>query len=192
MFSLSPTFRVNAVIVPAAGAGISIDALSDSTVNSDCSAVTVSPTLTSNSITATSLKSPMSGILMSMTDGAAAGAAAAGAGAGAAAATGADAGAAAAGAGAAASPAVSSNSTKEPSLILSPTATLSSFTTPAWLEGISIDALSDSTVISDCSTVTVSPGLTSNSITPTSAKSPMSGTLISVNAMFVSPFSHQA
>ncbi|MPM78422.1 hypothetical protein SDC9_125433 [bioreactor metagenome] len=69
--TLSPTFSVSAVMVPAAGDGISIDALSDSTVNSDCSAVTVSPTFTSSSITATSLKSPMSGILMSMATGAA-------------------------------------------------------------------------------------------------------------------------
>jgi hypothetical protein len=35
----------------------------------------------------------------------------------------------------------------EPSATLSPTLTLSSFTTPAWLEGISMEALSDSTVI---------------------------------------------
>jgi len=47
--------------------------------------------------------------------------------------------------------------------------------------------LSDSTVISDCSTLMVSPTLTSTSITPTLSKSPMSGTLISVNAMCVSP-----
>jgi hypothetical protein len=49
--------------------------------------------------------------------------------------------------------------------------------------GISMEALSDSTVIRDCSTLMVSPTLTSTSITPTSEKSPMSGTLISVNAM---------
>jgi hypothetical protein len=51
-----------------------------------------------------------------------------------------------------------------------------------------MEALSDSTVIRDCSTLMVSPTLTSTSITPTSEKSPMSGTLISVNAMLsVSP-----
>ena len=44
-------------------------------------------------------------------------------------------------------------------------------------------ALSDSTVISDCSTLTVSPTFTSSSITPTSAKSPMSGTWMLTNAM---------
>src|SRR5262245_31606850 len=36
-----------------------------------------------------------------------------------------------------------------PSLTLSPTLSLNSFTTPAWLEGISMLALSDSTVIND-------------------------------------------
>src|SRR5690606_22077214 len=77
--------------------------------------------------------------------------AAAGAGAGAAW------GAAAAGAGAAdAAPATpSSTSTTEPSLTLSPTLTFTSLTTPAADDGISIEALSDSTVISDCSTCTV-------------------------------------
>ena len=44
------------------------------------------------------------------------------------------------------------------------------------LDGISIEALSDSTVIRLCSTLTVSPSLTSTSITATSLKSPMSGT----------------
>jgi hypothetical protein len=45
----------------------------------------------------------------------------------------------------------------------------------AWLDGISIEALSDSTVIRLCSALMVSPGLTSNSMTATSEKSPMSG-----------------
>jgi hypothetical protein len=67
----------------------------------------------------------------------------------------------------------------EPCFTLSPSLTLSSFTTPAWVDGISIDALSLSTVTSDCSALMVSPGLTSNSITATSSKSPMSGTLTS-------------
>ena len=69
---------------------------------------------------------------------------------------------------------------------MSPILTFSSFTTPAVLDGISIDALSLSTVMSDCSAFTVSPGLTSSSMTATSLKSPMSGTLTSTNAMFVS------
>ena len=76
-------------------------------------------------------------------------------------------------------------STTDPSLTLSPIFTFSSLTTPAADDGISIDALSLSTVISDCSAATVSPGLTSNSITATSAKSPMSGTLTSITAMRV-------
>jgi hypothetical protein len=62
---------------------------------------------------------------------------------------------------------------------LSPSLTFSSFTTPPADDGISIDALSLSTVISDCSGLTVSPGLTSTSITSTSLKSPMSGTCTS-------------
>jgi hypothetical protein len=65
-------------------------------------------------------------------------------------------------------------------LTLSPTLTLSSFSTPAAEEGISIEALSDSTVSSDCSTFTVSPGFASSSMTATSLKSPMSGTRISI------------
>src|SRR5207302_1581589 len=59
---------------------------------------------------------------------------------------------------------------------LSPTLIFSSFTTPSDGEGISIVALSDSRVMSDCSFATASPGLTSTSMTSTSLKSPMSGT----------------
>ena len=66
-----------------------------------------------------------------------------------------------------------------PSDTLSPTLSFSSFTTPAAGEGISIVALSDSTVISDVSFSTASPGLTRTSMTSISLKSPMSGTLIS-------------
>ena len=62
--------------------------------------------------------------------------------------------------------------------------TFSSLTTPAAEDGISIDALSDSTVTRDCSGFTVSPGLTSNSMTETSSKSPMSGTFTSIDAIF--------
>src|SRR5881396_1776194 len=51
---------------PAAGDGISIVALSDSTVISDCSGCTASPRLTSTSITSTFLKSPMSGTKTSL------------------------------------------------------------------------------------------------------------------------------
>jgi hypothetical protein len=85
MFTTSPTLTFISFSVPAADDGISIDALSDSTVISDCSALIASPGFTSTSMTDTSLKSPMSGTLTSTGPaGAAAGAAAAGAGAGAA------------------------------------------------------------------------------------------------------------
>ncbi len=70
-----------------------------------------------------------------------------------------------------------------PSLTLSPSLTFISLTTPACDDGISIDALSDSTVTRLCSAFTVSPGLTSSSMISTSLKSPMSGTFTSTNAM---------
>jgi len=70
---------------------------------------------------------------------------------------------------------------------LSPTFTLISLTTPAWLDRISIDALSDSTVTSDWSTLIVSPGLTISSMTSTSLKSPMSGTLTSTMLIVLAP-----
>ena len=160
-------------------------------MKSDCSSLTVSPTLTSISMTATSLKSPMSGTRTSMGLDAAAGAGAGATTASPTAAAATDCVAACACstcAGAAfgsdsAASADSSTTMTEPCLTLSPSATLISLTMPAWLDGISIDALSDSTVMSDCSALTVSPGLTNNSITPTSSKSPMSGTLISTNAI---------
>jgi len=68
-------------------------------------------------------------------------------------------------------------------LTLSPTLTFISLTTPAALEGISIEALSDSTVIRLCSTLIVSPGWTNTSITATSLKSPMSGTRTSTGPL---------
>ena len=77
----------------------------------------------------------------------------------------------------------SNTKTKEPCLTLSPNFTLSSFTTPACEQGISMEALSDSTVIKLCSALTTSPGFTSSSMTVTSSKSPMSGTLISISAI---------
>ena len=171
MLTVSPTLTLSSLSTPACEDGISIEALSDSTVMSDCSALMVSPGLTMTSITATSLKSPMLGTCTCMGPVAAGAAAATGAatGAGAAAATG-------AAAGAADSPAASTTNTTEPCLTLSPSATRISVTTPAVLDGISIEALSDSTVISDCSAFTVSPTLTINSMTVTSSKSPMSGT----------------
>jgi hypothetical protein len=194
MLTLSPTLTLSSLSTPAAEDGISIEALSDSTVMSDCSSLIVSPGFTRTSMTATSLKSPMSGTLTSTGPTAPVrpepveGPACAGASTGSArtvlaAGAGAAAAGAEAGAGAAAAPSPSSTSTTEPSLTLLPTPTLSSFTTPAALDGISIEALSDSTVISDCSGFTASPTFTSTSITATSSKSPMSGTFTSTVAM---------
>src|SRR3954471_8950065 len=59
--TLSPTFTLTVCTTPDAGEGISMVALSDSSVRSDCSFVTLSPGFTSTSMTSTSLKSPMSG-----------------------------------------------------------------------------------------------------------------------------------
>jgi hypothetical protein len=173
MLTVSPTLTLSSLSTPACEDGISIEALSDSTVISDCSTLMVSPGLTMTSMTATSLKSPMSGTCTCTgPDAVATGAAATGAATGAGVAT----AAAGAAAGAAAAPAASTTNTMEPCLTLSPRATRISFTTPAVLDGISIEALSDSTVMSDCSALTVSPTLTINSMTVTSSKSPMSGT----------------
>src|SRR5215208_3942031 len=72
---------------------------------------------------------------------------------------------------------LSSTAMRLPSDTLSPSLTFNSLTTPACVDGISIDALSLSTVTSDCSALMLSPGLTSSSITDTSFASPMSGTL---------------
>src|SRR5215831_14880732 len=89
------------------------------------------------------------------------------------------AGTAAAVAGAAA-PAASSVRITLPSLNLSPSLTLTSFTVPAAGEGTSIVALSDSSVINGSSAFTASPALTKTSITGTSLKSPISGTLTGI------------
>src|SRR5947207_2199426 len=70
-----------------------------------------------------------------------------------------------------------------PSLTLSPTLTFNSFTVPADGAGTSIVALSDSSVTSGSSGFTASPGLTKTSMTGTSLKSPMSGTLTSIVLM---------
>ena len=70
-----------------------------------------------------------------------------------------------------------------PSLTVSPTLTSTSATAPAAGDGTSIVALSDSSVINGSSALTASPGLTCTSMTGTSSKSPMSGTLTSVAVM---------
>src|SRR5712671_295918 len=63
--TLSPTFTLRSLTVPAAGEGTSIVALSDSSAMSGSSGFTASPGLTKTWITGTSLKSPMSGTLIS-------------------------------------------------------------------------------------------------------------------------------
>ena len=76
----------------------------------------------------------------------------------------------------------------EPSPTLSPTFTDRLISLPACELGISIEALSLSTVIRLCSTAKKSPGDTKTSIISTSLKSPMSGTLISMCAIGLSSF----
>src|SRR5690349_7369833 len=83
-------------------------------------------------------------------------------------------------AGAGASAACSSVRIRWPSLTLSPTLTPTDLTVPAAGAGTSIVALSDSSVTSESSALTASPGLTRTSMTGTSVKSPMSGTLTSI------------
>jgi hypothetical protein len=75
-----------------------------------------------------------------------------------------------------------------PCLILSPTFTAIALTIPAIEVGISIEALSDSTVIKLCSALTASPTLTKISITSTVSKSPMSGTSIAVMLLIMDLF----
>ena len=169
VLTLSPVAMVISLTTPANGAGTSMEALSPSTTISDCSASTLSPTFTRISVTSTS-SPPISGTATSLL---AVAAAAAGAGA-------ASAFFSAAGAGAAsAAPSASNTMISEPVSTLSPVEILISFTTPACGDGTSIEALSPSTVISDCSASTLSPTFTRISVTSTSSD-PISGTLISI------------
>ena len=64
--TLSPTLTTIWVILPAAGDGTSMVALSLSSVTIGCSASTVSPAFTKISMTGTSLKSPISGMVTSI------------------------------------------------------------------------------------------------------------------------------
>ncbi len=146
-----------------------MEALSPSTVISDCSAATLSPTFTITSVTSTS-SPPMSGTLTSFAPAAAAGAEAA---------SSLTCGFASLAAGAA--PSTSKTMIREPVDTLSPVLILISFTVPANGAGTSIEALSPSTVISDCSAATLSPTLTMISVTSTSSP-PISGTLTSLAA----------
>src|SRR5574343_1297208 len=127
-------------------------------------------------MTGTSKKSPVSGTFTSTTPPPAAGAAA-GAGAGAAACA---AGAGAAAGAATAAPPVSTLISTLPSPTLEPSWTRTSLTTPSTVEGTSIVALSDSSVAMASSILMLSPTFTYNSMTGTSEKSPMSGTLTSM------------
>src|SRR3954470_9664065 len=84
-----------------------------------------------------------------------------------------------------ASPAASSARNRKigtPSLTRSPTLIRTSSTVPAWVAGTSMVALSDSSETRGSSTLTLAPGWTWISMTGTSLKSPMSGTLMSLIA----------
>src|SRR6201996_590272 len=186
----SPSLTFNSFTTPPNGAGTSIVALSDSSVIRPWSLATVSPTLTSTSITGTPVL-PISGTLASRTAlppaaGAGAGALLAGSAALATAGAGAEAGAAACGAGAAAASSASMMAITVPSDTSSPTFSFTSLTVPANGAGTSIVALSDSSVIRLCSLATLSPGLIITSITGTSAW-PISGTRASFRSAMISP-----
>ena len=169
--TLSPVATLISFRVPAHGAGTSIEALSPSTVRRDCSSSMPSPTATMISVTSTS-SPPISGTWTSFSSddaGAAAGASATAAGA------------------TSAAPSSESNTMiSEPVDTLSPSTTLISLTIPAADAGTSIEALSPSTVIRDCSSSTLSPTLTRISVTSTSS-APISGTLISIAISYL-PF----
>src|SRR5205085_6182406 len=77
--------------------------------------------------------------------------------------------------------ATSTVNNSEPSETLSPTLALSSFITPLMGAGTSRVALSDSSVTSESSGFTVSPGFTSTSMMGMFLKSPMAGTFTSMS-----------
>ena len=182
--SLSSTFTATLATVPAIGAGTSIVDFSDSSTISGWSASTVSPSLTNTSMTGTSVKSPMSGTRTVSTRASAAGS---GSGSGSGWAAGSDDGSgsasaagSASGSGAGSADAASAGTSWQmvsPSETLSSTFSATDSMVPASGAGISIVDLSDSSTISGCSASTVSPGLTSTSMTGTSLKPPISGTL---------------
>src|SRR6185437_1604349 len=80
-------------------------------------------------------------------------------------------------------PPLSSETIVLPCETLSPTFTATVLTMPSAGDGTSIVALSDSSVTSGSSALTAAPGSTSTSMTGTSRKSPMSGTLTSTIAI---------
>src|SRR3974390_635050 len=137
----SPTLTFSSPTTPLSGDGTSIEALSDSNVLSGCSGLTISPGLTHTSITGTALKSPISGTRTSATPlGALVGAG----------------GDVTAGFidSTAEAPSSSSDSIGAPWLTLSPIFTASDLTKPVAGDGTSIEALSDSSVMSGASAVT--------------------------------------
>ncbi len=173
----SPTDTEIDLMVPACELGTSIDALSDSTVINGWSASTLSPMLTSNSMTSTSFAPPRSGIIISNSAGVA---------------WVASVGATFAGSEGGVSMVLAVFSgelfasglpdilnTTSPSETLSPTWMTISSMVPDDGAGMSIDALSDSTVINGSSVLMLSPILTRISMTSTASAPPKSGTLIS-------------
>ncbi len=164
-FTRSPSLTFSSRTTPPSGDGTSIEALSDSSVMRGCSGLIGSPGLTITSMIGTSLKSPMSGTRTSATP---AGALVGAGGADTAGFTGSV---------LVSAPSTSSVRIGVPSLTLSPSLTTTVLTIPAAGEGTSIEALSDSSVISGSSAFTRSPGFTWISMIGTSVKSPMSGTL---------------
>ena len=76
----------------------------------------------------------------------------------------------------ASSSAVATTATGAPSFSIAPSAASTATTVPATVEGISMDALSDSRTISPCSRATVSPGATRTSTTSAASDPPISGT----------------
>src|SRR5690606_6556600 len=156
-----------------------------------CSGLMVSPSATMTSMTSTSLKSPMSGTSTATTPpcaGAACWAGACPAGACPACGWAGSASLPASGWASPCPPSTGSTSTSaDPCDTLSPTLTLIDLTTPPAEAGISIEALSDSTVIKLCSGLIVSPSDTRTSMTSTSLKSPMSGTVIVIVSLIDVP-----
>jgi hypothetical protein len=166
---------------PLAVDGTSMVALSVSSVTRGASKSTLSPALTMTSMTETESKLPMSGTRTSMEVSFAG--AGAGAGAAAAAAGFDSAGRSVLAAGADADDSPFKVTTSAPAATLPPLVTCTCSTTPFAVEGISIVALSVSSVASGVSMSMLSPGFTSTSMTDTESKFPMSGTRTSTVLM---------
>ena len=192
---MSPVFTSSFFTVPAAGLGISRDALSDSSTRMVCSASTASPSLTDSSMISASSMSPRSGAGMvssrvpplsffagfSSVSGSAFSSFSP-------CSLSPDRAFSAAGSFSGSSPedwsssappspaSVSSSNRGSPSLTRSPAFTSSSRTVPAFGHGTSTDALSDSNTTMVSSASTLSPFLTDTSMTSTGSLLPTSGT----------------